>query len=101
MKPPKFHEGQAVVCVNDDFSVLLAQNPHIRVPRSGPTYHVRELYAVGAAWGLTLAEIDNQGVAPGYPEANFHQDRFAPLEMMPDEALAELLAESLELQPAR
>lgn len=99
MKPPKFHVGQAIVCVNDEFSVLLAQNPNIRVPKAGPTYHVRALYAVGPAWGLTLAEISNEDVAPGYPEANFHQDRFAPLEMLPNDALAELLAESLALQP--
>ena len=99
MKPPKFQVDQAIVCVNDDFSILLAQNPNIRVPKSGPVYHVRALYAVGGAWGLTLAEVHNEDVAPGYPEANFNEGRFAPLEMLPNDALAELLAESLELQP--
>lgn len=42
-------------------------------------YTVRALYHTHRGYGLTLAEINNAAVAPGFPEANFHESRFAPV----------------------
>lgn len=98
MNAPKFSIGQEIVCVNDDFTLLLVQNPNIQTPERGPIYHVRGLLPVaGKGWGVLLQEIYNGSVAPGFPEANFHEDRFAPV-TPPEEmelAIAELMEESV------
>ena len=95
MNPPLFHPGQAIVCTNDDFTVLKAQNPAIQTPQRGPIYTVRRLFDTHRGYGLTLAEISNAGVAPGFPEANFHESRFAALPDVEEVSLAELLEETV------
>jgi hypothetical protein len=77
MKAPLFHPGQEVVCTNDDFTLLLVQNPNIRTPRRGPIYTVRNVYDTHNGFGITLTQINNAAVAPGFPEANFHEARFS------------------------
>ncbi|UYZ61227.1 hypothetical protein [Hymenobacter latericus] len=79
MKAPLFRVGQEVICTNDDFTLLLAQNPNIQTPKRGPIYLVRELYDTHRGYGLTLEGLHNAAVAPGFPEANFHESRFAPV----------------------
>ena len=95
MKPPLFHIGQQVVCTNDEFTVLRAQNPAIQTPKRGPIYTVRGLYDTHNGYGLTLVEINNAAVAPGYPEANFHENRFAIVPPFEEVDLAELLEETV------
>jgi len=95
MNPPLFHIGQAVVCTNDDFTLLLVQNPAIQTPKRGPIYTVRGLFATHRGYGLTLAEINNAEVAPGFPEANFHEDRFAAVPPVEEVSLTELLEETV------
>jgi|GEM_PF-5994661 len=95
MKPPLFHVGQPVVCTNDDFTLLLVQNPAIQTPKRGPIYTVRSLYDTHRGYGLTLAEINNAGVAPSFPEANFHESRFAAVPDVEELDLAALLEESV------
>lgn len=94
MQPPLFHIGQQVICTNDDFTLLLVQNPNIQTPKRGPIYTVRGIYDTHRGYGITLAEIDNTHVAPGFPEANFHESRFAPLP--PLEEIELELAEVME-----
>ena len=48
-----------------------------------------------AGSGLTLVEISNAAVAPGFPEANFHESRFAALPDVEEVSLAELLEETV------
>ncbi len=95
MKPPLFHPGQEVVCTNDDFTLLLAQNPNIRTPKRGPIYTVRGIYATHRGYGITLVIINNADVAPGFPEANFHEFRFAPVPPMEEIGIAEAVEESM------
>ncbi|TGE29337.1 hypothetical protein [Hymenobacter metallicola] len=95
MNAPLFHVGQAVVCTNDDFTLLLAQNPAIQTPKRGPIYTVRRLFDTHRGFGITLEEINNAGVAPGFPEANFHESRFAAVPDVEELDLAELMAEEV------
>ncbi|GAB3223666.1 hypothetical protein GCM10027346_02920 [Hymenobacter seoulensis] len=95
MKPPLFHIGQEVICTNDDFMLLLVQNPNIQTPKRGPIYTVRGMYATHRGYGITLAEINNAEVAPGYPEANFHESRFAPVPPYEEISIAEAIEESV------
>lgn len=95
MNAPLFQIGQAIVCTNDDFTLLLVQNPAIQTPKRGPIYTVRSLFDTHRGFGLTLAEISNAGVAPGFPEANFHESRFAALPDVEELDLAELLEEAV------
>ncbi|TGE25147.1 hypothetical protein E5K00_08105 [Hymenobacter aquaticus] len=95
MKAPLFHVGQPVVCTNDDFMLLLLQNPNIQTPKRGPIYTVRGLYDTHKGFGITLAEISNAEVAPGFPEANFHESRFAPVPDVEELELAALLEETV------
>jgi hypothetical protein len=95
MNPPLFHPGQQIVCTNDDFTILKAQNPAIQTPKRGPIYTVRGLFDTPKGFGLTVEEINNAGVAPGFPEANFHESRFAALPDVEELSLAELLEETV------
>ncbi|OWP62519.1 hypothetical protein CDA63_13480 [Hymenobacter amundsenii] len=95
MKPPLFHPGQEVVCTNDDFTMLLVQNPNIRTPKRGPIYKVRGIYYTHKGYGITLQEINNADVAPGFPEANFHESRFAPLPPMEEVDISAAIEESI------
>ncbi|TGE29778.1 hypothetical protein [Hymenobacter metallicola] len=95
MKTPLFHVGQQIVCTNDDFTLLLVQNPNIEAPKRGPIYTVRQNCIFPHAVGLLLEEIRNEHVAPGFPEANFNQDRFAPVPPVEEISLAAVFEESL------
>ncbi len=95
MKPPLFHPGQEVVCTNDDSTMLLVQNPNIRTPKRGPIYTVRNVYDTHNGYGITLQEINNAAVAPGFPEANFHESRFAPVPPMEEVDISAAIEESV------
>jgi len=89
MKPPLFHVGQAVVCVQDHcFHTLIPENPGCKMPERGPIYHVSEVVLICGLYGIGLCEVP---LKRGW----FSQMRFAPVEEMPTEAYAELL-EALE-----
>ena len=97
MKPPLFHVGQAVVCVN---SLWPEEWPCPNKPQRGPVYHVRAMYwgKIGPkkqpGWAYLLEEIINPISSTGR-ESAFWEGRFATTEEMPAEAYAELL-EALE-----
>jgi hypothetical protein len=95
MKLPLFHLGQEVICTNDDFTLLLVQNPNIQTPKRGPIYTVRGIFDTHRGYGLTLVEINNAEVAPGFPEANFHESRFAPVPPLEEITIAEAVEESV------
>ncbi|WP_375436162.1 hypothetical protein [uncultured Hymenobacter sp.] len=97
MKPPLFHPEQEIVCINDDFTLLLVQNPNIQTPKRGPIYTVRGVYDTHRGYGITLAEINNMAVAPGFPEANFHESRFAPVPPLEEINVAEAMEESITI----
>lgn len=89
MKPPKFHVGQAVVCVDEwedkcqyGKAVLPGQ-----CPKPGPIYYVEGSSLDDGTWFITVK---------GIPDYEWDEDGFAPVELLPDEALAELLSETLE-----
>lgn len=94
MKPPKFHVGQAVVFVDPSGR---AERSHENLPCKGKIYHVRALREYTDTWGLLLEEIVNRPrfYLNGFNEVCFDERRFAPVEELPDEALAELLEETL------
>lgn len=99
MKPPLFHVGQAVVCVNDaawgDFERW--KEIGARFPIRGPVYHVRRIDQDPASqdYGIMLKEVVNPEyfTDKGFDEPCFLETRFAPAELASDEALAELLEE--------
>lgn len=97
MNAPLFHPGQQVVCTNDDFTMLLVQNPNIQTPKRGPIYTVRGIYLTHRGYGITLEEINNAEVAPGFPEANFHESRFAPVPPLEEIDIAEAIEESVSV----
>ncbi len=88
MPQPRFKLGQEVYCEDDYFAALKAANSMIQVPRTGPTYRVREYWAEttpeGAkkGWGITLEEIVNRPLANRGPEPNFAERRFRALDEM-------------------
>jgi hypothetical protein len=79
MKPPKFHVGQAVVCLRDSFQGI---HPDEGVIRKGKTYIIKEPEWLGTGWYYQVEE----GNDDAFPEVYF-----APVEEMPAEAYAELL----------
>ncbi|QJX48097.1 hypothetical protein HMJ29_14625 [Hymenobacter taeanensis] len=97
MNPPLFHIGQEVVCVNDDFTLLLVQNPNIQTPKRGPIYTVRGIFDTHRGYGITLHEINNAGVAPGFPEANFHESRFAPVPPLEEIEISAAIEETVSV----
>ena len=78
MITPLFTVGQRVVCTNAEFTVLLAQDPSIQVPRKDQEYTVRKNYQLLHAVGITLDELDNSHAIPKGRklEPNFSQSRF-------------------------
>jgi hypothetical protein len=95
MKPPKFHIGQAVVALYGQTAWELLQ--YEEAPKKDRIYTVTEVAFVkdtDAKWWqpwkkacmLRLAGVRRRWDAYG----------FAPVELLPDEALAQLLEESLE-----
>lgn len=79
MVTPIFYPGQQVICINSEFTILLAQDPRIRVPVQDQQYTVRRNYQFPHAVGITLQELDNSHALPkgGKLEPNFTQERFA------------------------
>lgn len=78
---PKFHAGQAVVCVEPDESNDLSIGriySVVKVLKAPPT-------CLDVSWAVA---IDSRRVA-------YDEDCFAPVEELPAEALAELLEETL------
>jgi hypothetical protein len=95
MKPPKFHVGQAVVCVDmkPQHRRLMADEA---APKENRVYHVRgNVLMESKYWCIRLEEIVNTPKvwADGYNESAFNEARFAPVETLSNEALAELLEE--------
>ncbi|SDZ01782.1 hypothetical protein SAMN04488069_1382 [Hymenobacter psychrophilus] len=95
MKPPKFHPGQAVVCIKANWP-LLHDDGHtpmpLAFPQRGGIYHVDGVFTGSAdhirhMWFVTLIETGGTGNA-------FWEENFALAEELPAEALAELLEES-------
>lgn len=85
MKAPLFRVGQAVVCISEEYNT--SEGP---TPSKGTIYAVAGIYYDAPDHCLFLAEIpvDNAGDAWCFIEVNF-----APVELLADEALAELLKE--------
>ncbi len=93
MKPPKFHMGQAVVCIKTGnwVSDQLGAYP---IPKKGGVYHIREI-KYNPIWDdhwLIFSEFTGQH--------GYLQEHFIPVEMLTAQALAQLLEETLTLQPA-
>lgn len=91
MKPPKFHAGQAVVCVK---ASRISDAPHIHTaaPKIGEICHIEQ----GKRYYGPLMKMHGlwiYRVGARYPWLS--EDLFAPVEEMPAEAYAELL-EALE-----
>lgn len=87
---PRFEVGQAVVCVDDNFTVLLTNTiltppatGNWALPRFGQVYTVRANIYGPNGWGVLLTEILNPPPNEGWPELNFHQDRFVPVQEAP------------------
>ena len=85
MKGPLFHTGQAVVCISEEYNT-----PEGPTPSRGKVYHVAHNHYDRPDWCIHLLEIP--------PDASneawcFIEGNFAPVELLPDEALAELLEE--------
>ncbi len=92
-------KGQRVVCINDTFPDLI-RTLYQQLPVKGVTYTIREVFlgrekivkgGDSATVGLLLVELVN---APdpfhaGKQELGFTSERFAPLEELPPEELAE------------
>jgi hypothetical protein len=107
MKPPMFHVGQAVLAVGIP-GVTPEPQPGETYPTKGEIYHVREWRfgrgrdATGkhtVVIGISLVEITNPSkrrYLGGWAEVVFNQDCFAPVELLPSEAIAELLRQTLE-----
>lgn len=78
MITPIFNVGQQVVCTNDEFTILLAQDPSIVVPKKNQEYTVKKNYQLLHAVGITLEELDNTHAIPKGRkiEPNFDQSRF-------------------------
>jgi hypothetical protein len=93
------NKGQKVVCINDTFPDLI-RALYQQLPVKGATYTVREVYlgrekivkgGDSATVGLLLVELIN-GPDPfhaGKQELGFTSERFAPLEELPPEEIAE------------
>lgn len=96
MVTPLFYPGQRVICCNDEFTILLAQDPTIAVPIKDQQYTIRKNYQLLHDVGVTLEELDNTHAIPKGRkiEPNFSQSRFAPV---PD---VEVLSLTEELEEA-
>jgi hypothetical protein len=76
MITPLFYPGQKVICVNDDFTVLLAQNPTINTPVKDEVYTIRKNFQFTHNVGVVVEEIYNLCIQGSRIEPNFAQDRF-------------------------
>jgi len=91
METPLFFVGQKVQLINDDFTVLLAQDPRIVVPVKDVTYTIRANFQLLHAVGVTLAEISNTHAIPKGRklEVNWNQRRFRAVQELPATVLEE------------
>lgn len=94
MVTPIFYPGQQVICINSEFTILLAQDPRICVPIQDQQYTVRKNYQFPHAVGITLMELDNSHALPkgGKLEPNFCQSRFCIVQEMSATIVAEELS---------
>ena len=86
MKPPMFHVGQAVVCV-EEWEDICGQGKvilPIHCPKPGPIYTVAKTSHWKGIWYLHLSDM---------PTYQWDESGFAPVELASDEAIAELLEE--------
>jgi hypothetical protein len=83
---PKFHVGQEVVCINDDFSKMLKMYsllnlPGFNLPRRGNLYVVRDYVIHGKFPAIVVMELHNP-IIPYmddiWREAGFWDERFEP-----------------------
>jgi len=89
-KPPRFRIGQAIVCI--DPTITHEGNASIKMHLNMNTvYLVCRQELRRGCWFLTLDV---------WTEFVFEEIHFAPAELLPDEAVAALVAESLEAVPA-
>lgn len=85
--PPKFHPGQAVICLDPAI-------PHETCPTItyhmdiSAVYHVSRVGIRKGKWHIMLVE--------NHDDLVFEEIHFAPAELLPSEAVAALLAESLD-----
>jgi hypothetical protein len=88
MDGPLFHDGQAVVCIKDDWHPLPGP-----VPKKGEIYHVKASVKDEGMWLVTFLEFPSENDA----DWAFNQEYFAPLgddlEAEAEAAVAELLRE--------
>jgi hypothetical protein len=84
MKPPLFHVGQAVVCIENEWEDCDGAPPSR--PVKGSIHIVEDVQWDVDNWYLSF---------PAFPINHFEQDAFAPAELLPDATLAELLEETL------
>jgi len=93
MITPVFHPGQQVVCVNDDFTILKAQDPSIITPVAERVYTIRKNYQLLHDVGVSLEEINNTHAIPKGRklEPNFSQSRFRAVQPADKKQLAEEL----------
>ena len=98
-----FHQGQKVVCVNDQFP-LWVKKIYTDLPKDGVTYTVREVFVGRKNWGggegevgVLLFELHN----PSDPrhrdkqELGFDANRFAPLRATDEVVLEEVPEEAV------
>jgi len=76
MITPLFYPGQKVVCINDDFSTLHANNPNINTPIKDEEYTIRKNLQFTHDVGVLLEEIYNNCIQGSKIEPNFSQSRF-------------------------
>lgn len=92
-------KGQRVVCTNDEFSDVV-KALYKQLPVKGKVYTIREVFlgrdkvvkaGDSATVGLLLEELTNPQdfIHKGGQELGFSSERFAPLEEVPPEEIAE------------
>jgi hypothetical protein len=91
MKHPKFHVGQAVVCID----AHIDGPSSVPTPKKGSIYRIKNPVAwkTKGGWEVELYEFECPDSDSFYSYDDFH---FAPVELASDEALAQLLEETLE-----
>ena len=80
---PLFHVGQRITLINDDFSILLAQNSAIQVPVKDTVYVLRRNSQFSHDVGVLLQEIRNVPIPGSKLEPNFSQSRFRAVQELP------------------
>ena len=80
---PLFHVGQRITLINDDFSILLAQNPAIQVPVKDTVYVLRRNLQFTHNVGVLLEGLVNVPIPGSKLEPNWNQARFVAVRELP------------------